>query len=106
MACSAEYIDYVCETLAPLGDVHARPMMGDYVVYVDGKCVATVCDDCTFVKKIDCIADLMADAEVGRPYEGVKPCFVLDFSDQRKARAVIGALRDVLPYPKKKKNKT
>lgn len=101
MACSEEYIDYVCATLAPLGDVNARPMMGDYVILVDGKCVATVCDDCTFVKKDDCIADLMADAEIGRPYEGAKPRYILDFSDQRKARVVIARLWKSLPYPKK-----
>ena len=35
MACSAEFIEFVCEFIAPLGKVHIRKMMGDYVVYLN-----------------------------------------------------------------------
>ncbi|MDE6040109.1 MAG: TfoX/Sxy family protein [Muribaculaceae bacterium] len=50
MACSIEYIDYICEILAPLGEVRYRKMMGDYVIYVNGKCVITACDNCAYIK--------------------------------------------------------
>lgn len=62
MACSTEFIDFICEVLAPLGEVRSRKMMGDYVIYVNDKCVITACDNNAFIKKIDCIAPLMADA--------------------------------------------
>ena len=33
MACSTDFIEFVCNALAPLGEVRARKMMGDYVIY-------------------------------------------------------------------------
>ncbi len=103
MACTTEYIDFVCEVLAPLGEVRYRKMMGDYVIYLNEKCVITACDNNSFIKKLDCIARLMADAESGCAYPGAKEGYILDFSDQRKAREVISILWQALPYPKQKK---
>lgn len=102
MACTAEYIDFICDVLAPLGEVSPRKMMGDYVIYVNGKCVITACDNCAFIKKTGNIAALMVDAETGHAYEGAKEAYILDFSDQRKAREIISILWEALPYPKKK----
>lgn len=70
MACTREFIDFVCDTLSPLGEVRSRKMMGDYIIYVNGKCVITACDNICYVKKLPSIAGLMADAETGHPYEG------------------------------------
>ena len=103
MPCTTEFIDFVCDMLKPLGAVRARKMMGDYVVYVNEKCVITACDNNAYVKRLPCIGDLMADAECGCPYSGAKEAYILDFSDQRKALKVIGTLWDDLPYPKSKK---
>lgn len=50
MPCSIGFIDDVCDALAPLGDVHSRKMMGDYIIYLNGKCVITACDNKAFVK--------------------------------------------------------
>lgn len=55
------------------------------------------------LKKLDCIASLMADAETGCAYEGAKEGYILDFKDQRKSREVISILWEALPFPKKKK---
>ena len=43
--CSPEYIEFVCAQLEGLGAVRSRKMMGDYVIYVDEKCVITACDE-------------------------------------------------------------
>lgn len=103
MACSTEYIDFICEVLSPLGEVRYRKMMGDYVVYVNEKCVITACDNCAYIKKLKCIEPMMAEAETGYAYPGAKESYILDLSDQRKAREVISTLWEALPYPKKKK---
>ena len=50
MACSTEFIDFVYEVLAPLGDIRARKMMGDYILYLNEKCVATLCDNNVYLK--------------------------------------------------------
>lgn len=103
MACTTEFIEFVCDVLAPLGEVRARKMMGDYIIYVNEKCVITACDNVAFVKKLPCIADLMSDAETGCAYEGAKEGYILDFHDRHKAIEVIGILWEHLPFPKSKK---
>ena len=103
MACTTEFIEFVCNTLAPLGEVRSRKMMGDDVIYLNEKCVITACDNLAYVKKLPCIADLMADAECGCPYEGAKEAYILDFTDTHKALKVIEILWDNLPFPKSKK---
>ena len=102
MACSSEFIVFVNETLSPLGEVSARKMMGDYLIYLNGKCIATACDNCFYIKIHPCIEPLMHDAEIGKPYPGAKECYILDLSDQKFARRVISILWDNLPFPKKK----
>lgn len=103
MACSLEFIQWVCEALAPLGEVRSRKMMGDYVIYLNEKCIITACDDIAYVKKLPCIARLMADAECGFPYPGAKEAYILDLGDKRKAQKVIETLWPELPFPKPRK---
>lgn len=103
MACSIEFIDGICAALAPLGEVRSRKMMGDYVVYVNDKCVITACDNVAFVKKLPSIAELMQDAECGCPYPGAKEAYILDFTNPSFAVKVIQTLWDALPMPKPKK---
>ena len=103
MACSTDFIESLCDVLAPLGEVRSNKMMGDYVIYLNKKCVITACDNIAYVKKLPCIADLMEDAECGCPYEGAKEAYILDFTDQQKVRKVIELLWDKLPLPKYKK---
>lgn len=100
MPCTADFIEFVCSALAPLGEVRSRKMMGDYVIYLNDKCVITACDNMAFVKKLPCIADLMADAECGCPYEGAKEAYILDFQDRQKVLRVIEMLWEDLPFPK------
>lgn len=103
MACSTDFIEFVCNALTPLGEVRARKMMGEYVIYVNEKCVITACDNMAFVKKLPCIADLMTDAETGCAYEGAKEGYILDLHDPRKALTVIETLWHHLPFPKSRK---
>lgn len=37
MVCSTDFISFICDVLAPLGEVRSRKMMGDYVIYVNDK---------------------------------------------------------------------
>lgn len=105
MACTSDFIEFVCGKLSPLGEVRSRKMMGDYIIYLNGKCVITACDNNAYVKKLPCIAPMMADAETGCPYKGAKEAYILDFAEIRKALTVIETLWDNLPYPKSKKQK-
>ena len=103
MACSIDYIEHLCSLLSSFGEVRYRKMMGDYVIYLNDKCVITACDNMAFIKKLPCLEEMMKDAETGHPYEGAKEAYILDPSDQNLLRKVIPALWDNLPFQKKKK---
>lgn len=105
MACSPEFIDFVCSQLSAVGTVRARKMMGDYVIYVDEKCVVVACDEVCYVKKLPELASLMADAECACPYDGAREHYILDIEHRDHAERVVSVLRDVLPYPKPRRKK-
>ena len=103
MACNIDYIEQLCSSLSSLGDVRYRKMMGDYVIYLNEKCIITACDNMAFIKKLPCLEVMMQNAETGHPYEGAKEAYILDTSNQSLLRKVIPVLWDNLPFPKKKK---
>lgn len=104
MACTTDFIEFICDALSPLGEVRSRKMMGEYVIYVNDKCVITACDNTAFVKKLPCVAEIMADAGTGNPYPGAKEAYILDFQDRQKTLKVIETLWEELPFPKSRKN--
>ncbi|MEQ1858968.1 MAG: TfoX/Sxy family protein [Chthoniobacteraceae bacterium] len=53
MAKRSEFVDYILEQLAPLGEVTARSMFGGYGIYLDGRMFALVADDTLYVKVDD-----------------------------------------------------
>ena len=101
MACSTEFIEFVCEVLAPLGEIRTRKMMGDYILYLNEKCVATLCDNNVYVKIHPSINELMNDAEIGRPYEGDKDHYILD-TNPVLMRKTISIIWNILPDSKRK----
>lgn len=103
MACSTDFIEFVCDIISPLGEVRYRKMMGNYIIYVNDKCVITACDNMAYIKKLSCISELMADAEIGYAYNGAKEGYILDFRDRQKTLKVIRTLWEELPYPKSRK---
>ncbi|MDE6165672.1 MAG: TfoX/Sxy family protein [Muribaculaceae bacterium] len=102
MACTLDFIESLCGLLAPLGEVRSRKMMGEYVIYVNEKCVITACDNNAYVKKLPCIDALMADAACGSPYAGAKEAYILDLNDRRQTLKAIETLWEHLPFPKQK----
>lgn len=102
MATSEDFINYICEQINGVGEIRYRKMFGEYLVYVNEKPVITVCDNMAFVKKLDCISELMEDAETGFPYKGAKEHYILDIDNSELSKAVIEKVEEVTPVPKKK----
>ena len=48
-----DFVDHVCELLAPLGDVRPRAMFGGHGIYVDDVFCAIVADDTLYFKVDD-----------------------------------------------------
>ncbi len=51
MASSREYLDFVLEQLSKLDDVSHRAMMGEYIIYYQGKVIGGIYDGRFLVKQ-------------------------------------------------------
>lgn len=103
MACSIDFIDFVCSQIEGAGIIRARKMFGDYCIYVDEKPVLLACDNIVYIKKHAAIASLMQNAECGYPYDGAKEHYILDIEHRKEAIYVIKTLLPHIPQPKPKK---
>ncbi len=103
MATSVNFINYVCEQLNGIGDITYKKMFGEYMVYLNGKPVITVCDNTAFVKKLDCIKELMKNASLGYPYDGAKEHYILDIDNADFSKDIVREIEKVTPLPKRKK---
>ena len=105
MATSIDYIEYVCEQIRGVGEIRYKKMFGEYMVYVNDKPVIIVCDNNTFVKKLDCIKDMMQNAETGCPYKGAKEHYILDIDNSEFCKTIVTEVEKVTPLPKPRKKK-
>ena len=78
MSTDPKTIAFIVDHAASAGDVHARPMFGEYGLYCQGRMVALACDDQLFVKPTAGGRAFAAGAEEAPPYPGAKPCLVID----------------------------
>jgi TfoX/Sxy family transcriptional regulator of competence genes len=103
MASSREYLDFVLEQLNGLDGVTARGMMGEYILYYQGKVVGGIYDDRFLVKDTAAARRLMPEAPLETPYEGAKDMLLADVDDRELLERLIPAMAEELPAPKKKK---
>ncbi len=103
MACTTDYIDFVCSQVEGVGVIRAKKMFGDWMIYIDEKPVILACDDICYVKMLPVISDMMTNAWTGFPYDGAKEHYILDIEHRDEAIKVIKALLPVISYPKKRK---
>ena len=105
MATTNEYIEQICEQIKGIGEIRYKKMFGEFMVYLNDKPVIIVCDNVPFVKKLDCIENMMQDAEIGFPYKGAKEHYVLDIDNMEFCKSVLIEIEKVTPIPKPKKKK-
>ena len=106
MASSKEYLAYVLEQLSELEDISHRAMMGEYIVYYQGKVIGGIYDDRVLVKPTRSARALMPSAPLELPYEGGKEMLLVEELDDRAfLRELFNAMVDELPAPKNKKKK-
>ncbi len=108
MAMQQHTIDFLLEQATGADAVAAKPMFGEYGVYVDGKMIGSVCDDQLFVKSTvagRAHAEPVSDAP---PYSGAKPQMLIA-GDRWDDAEWLGELLRVtaaeLPTPKPRKPK-
>ncbi len=108
MATQKHAIEFLLEQATGAGAVSAKPMFGEYGVYVDGKMIGSVCDDQLFVKPTvpgRTYAEPVSDVP---PYPGAKPQ-MLTAADRWDDAEWLGELLRViaaeLPTPKPRRPK-
>ncbi|MBR2667072.1 MAG: TfoX/Sxy family protein [Oscillospiraceae bacterium] len=103
MASGKEYLNYVLEQLSGLEDVTWRGMMGEYILYYRGRVVGGIYDDRLLLKPTASARAMLPDAPLEQPYEGAKKMLAADADDRDLLTALLPAMYDELPAPKKRK---
>lgn len=106
MASTQEYRDYILDQLTGLEGISCRAMMGEYLLYCQGKLVGGIYDNRLLVKPTASAVRLLPDAPRELPYEGAKEMLLC--SDPREpgtADRTVQALYEELPAPKPKRAK-
>lgn len=104
MASTKEYFEFVLEQLSEINDISSRAMMGEYVLYYQGKVFGGIYDNRFLVKPTKSAAALMPDAQSELPYEGAKPMLLVDnIEDKAFLKKLVESMSADLPQPKKRK---
>ncbi len=104
MASGKEYLDFILDQLSEAEGISWRAMMGEYIIYLNGKVVGGIYDDRFLVKPTKSAMEMMPDAERELPYEGAKEMLLVDnVEDRAFLRELIEAMYEELPTLKKKK---
>lgn len=103
MASSKQYLDFVLEQLSDLNEISFRAMMGEYIIYYQGKIVGGIYDDRFLVKPTKTAKSLMPNASLELPYEGAKEMLLVEDIDSKEfLNELLIAMVDELPTPKKR----
>ena len=106
MASSKEYLDFILEQLSELNDITYKAMMGEYIIYYQGKIVGGIYDDRFLVKSVKSASKLMPNAKYEVPYEGAKEMLLVDDVDNKEFLVeLFNSMYEELPAPKVKKKK-
>lgn len=101
MASSKDYLDYILEQLSDLDGVTHRAMMGEYIIYYEGKVIGGIYDNRFLVKPVNAAKKLMPDAPYELPYEGAKEMLLADADNRELLNELIPAIADELPEKRK-----
>lgn len=73
MPSSEKFRDHVLQQFKGELRVTTRKMMGEYILYADGKIFGGIYDDRLLVKPVPAALKLLPNAKKQLPYEGAKP---------------------------------
>lgn len=103
MASGKDYLEYILEQLSGLEGIRWRAMMGEYLLYYQGKLVGGIYDDRLLVKPTPSARALLPEAPLALPYEGAKEMLSVEETDDREQLvALLNAVAADLPAPKKR----
>lgn len=103
MASTKSYLEYVLDLLSGLDGISYRAMMGEYVLYYQGRVFGGIYDDRFLIKPVKSAGSMLSDAEREIPYDGAKEMLLVDTEDRDFLKELIEAMYPELPAPKKRR---
>ena len=98
MPSSKDYLDFILEQLFPLSDISYRQMMGEYILYYQGKVFGGIYDNRFLVKITKSSTALLPNASKELPYPGAKEMLLVDeLEDKEFLAKLIKFLCEELP---------
>ena len=79
MSSSKDYKDYVLEQLSLLDGISVRPMMGEFLLYLNGLLFGGIYDDNLLVKRVE--NNKKYEMQEVIPYPGAKTMYLVDNVD-------------------------
>ena len=105
MTSSQKFSDYVVGQFKGGFRVTTRKMMGEYILYADGKIFGGIYDDRLLVKPVAAAKAMLPDAKLQLPYDGAKPMLRVcaeQIADNSLLARLLDAMIPELPAVKKK----
>ena len=84
MASSREYFDFIIDQLSLVDGITSRKMMGEYILYCDGKIFGGIYDDRFLVKPTKSAFAKMPEAKRELPYDGAKEMLLVEDVENRE----------------------
>lgn len=82
MATTKEYKNFIVEQLNLLENIECKPMMGEYLLYYDGKLFGGIYDNRLLIKIVD--SNKMYGFVEELPYKGAKNMYLVDEIDDKE----------------------
>ena len=103
MASSKDYLAFVLEQLSDLRRISYREMMGEYIIYYNGKIIGGIYDNRFLVKPTKSALSLIPNARMELPYEGAKKMVLVEDVDNKEfLEELVTAMYPELPTNKNK----
>ena len=104
MASDKAYLEYVLDQLSELCGVSYRAMMGEFLLYYQGKIVGGIYDDRLLIKPTEAAKRMLPNAPYEPPYAGAKEMLLVEDIDDRSLLCrLLDATAEELPAPKERK---
>ncbi|MDD4058651.1 MAG: TfoX/Sxy family protein [Bacteroidales bacterium] len=104
MSSNQNFVDFVVDQLASVGDVTFKKMFGEYALFSGGKIFALICDNKLFIKPTKSGREFIEEPVEAPPYPGAKPSFLIEdkIEDMDWLSELVRISLKELPFPKPK----
>ena len=87
MSTTKEYKDYIIENLNILNNITYKPMMGEYLLYINGVLFGGIYDNRLLVKIVN--SNKSYNLKEAIPYPNAKPMYLVDTDDMDLLKDIV-----------------